>query len=104
MYMYMCINPRLLSLSQTLAGFSDVDNFCDVVDALEAQGIEKHMDVSIATLINNSCRPLINLHVRMHVYYYLSHMQYHQRKRSNHDLLREIQTYEVSYDISMCDS
>ena len=23
-----------------------MDNFCDVVDALEAQGIEKHMDVS----------------------------------------------------------
>ena len=33
---------------QTLAGFSDVDNFCDVVDALEEQGIEKHMDVSPA--------------------------------------------------------
>ena len=34
---------------QTLAGFSDVDNFCDVVDALEEQGIEKHMDVSPST-------------------------------------------------------
>jgi hypothetical protein len=32
---------------QTLAGFNDVDNFCDIVDALEAQGIEKHMDVSL---------------------------------------------------------
>ena len=36
---------------QTLAGFSDVDNFCDVVDALEEQGIEKHMDVSVVNEI-----------------------------------------------------
>ena len=32
--------------SQTLAGFNDVENFCDVVEALEGQGIEKCMDVS----------------------------------------------------------
>ena len=31
---------------QTLAGFNDVEHFCDVVDALEEQGIEKCMDVS----------------------------------------------------------
>ena len=35
----------LVSIPQTLAGFNDVDSFCDVVDALEEQGIEKHMDV-----------------------------------------------------------
>ena len=30
-----------------------MDNFCDVVDALEAQGIEKHMDVSHIPLLKN---------------------------------------------------
>ena len=32
---------------QTLAGFNHVENFCDVVDALEEQGIEKCMEVSV---------------------------------------------------------
>lgn len=31
---------------QTLAGFSDVENFCDMVDTLEEQGIEACMFVS----------------------------------------------------------
>ena len=37
---YYCLLP------QTLAGFNDAEHFCDVVEALEGQGIEKCMDVS----------------------------------------------------------
>ena len=32
---------------QTLAGLGDLNDFCDVVDSLEEQGIEKIMDVSV---------------------------------------------------------
>lgn len=31
---------------QTLAGLNDLNDFCDLVDSLEEQGIEKIMDVS----------------------------------------------------------
>jgi len=39
------IQAKALSLiNKTLAGFSDQDDFCDMVDALEEQGIEQSMD------------------------------------------------------------
>lgn len=40
-------------LPQTLAGFSDQDDFCDMVDALEEQGIEQSMDVSVHWLVHH---------------------------------------------------
>ena len=45
--------PSLSLSSQTLAGFNDLDNFCDVVDALEEQGIEQHMDVSASFTLSH---------------------------------------------------
>ena len=39
------IQAKAMSLiNKTLAGFNDLDNFCDVVDTLEEQGIDQHMD------------------------------------------------------------
>jgi hypothetical protein len=60
------VQSKALSLiNKTLAGISSVEDFYDVVDALEEQKLEQMMD-------------------------------FHQKKRRNHDLLKEFKVYEVS--------